>query len=219
MDLQRQPNPNLIVVLHYVSKTLWLVLAGVFGLIGYKLYALGVQQAGEAGAKFIGLLDFKLTNAGPGLVVMVFALACAFAGAARSKVSFKSDKGGGVDLSLCGSITPAGGESGDFKIDSSLLRRLTERGDGAFVVVDAGGHVGLQSRAWGAIPDDVRRAVLSGMQDKEHAKAGSRSEGAWTIRWNPIVAGDERWLLISAATADPQYQRALAQADTMAIML
>jgi hypothetical protein len=79
-------NPNLIIVLHYVGKILWLVLAAIFGLIGYSLYALGIRSGGSATATLPLGLSFKLDNAGPGLIVMVVALMCSLVGAVKSKV-------------------------------------------------------------------------------------------------------------------------------------
>jgi hypothetical protein len=79
-------NPNLIIALHYVGKALWIVLAAVFGFIGYKLYALGVQSVGNAQATLPLGISFTLDNAGPGLVVMIMALLCALIGAVKSKV-------------------------------------------------------------------------------------------------------------------------------------
>jgi hypothetical protein len=51
----RGPNPNLVVVLHYLSKTLWLALAAIFGFVGYKLYELGVVTTGDASGGFFGV--------------------------------------------------------------------------------------------------------------------------------------------------------------------
>jgi hypothetical protein len=84
-NYMQRVNPNLIITLHYSSKALWLVLAAVFGLVGYKLYALGVQSVGDAKANLLGI-SFTLNNAGPGLVVMVMALLCSLIGAVKSKV-------------------------------------------------------------------------------------------------------------------------------------
>jgi hypothetical protein len=41
-------NLNLVIVLHYISKTLWLGLAAFFGVIGFNLYAIGIEQKGPA---------------------------------------------------------------------------------------------------------------------------------------------------------------------------
>ena len=79
-------NPNLIIVLHYAGKALWLVLAAVFAVIGYQLYALGIQSAGNAQATLPLGISITLDSAGPGLVVMVMALFCSLVGAVRSRV-------------------------------------------------------------------------------------------------------------------------------------
>ena len=85
-NYMQRVNPNLIIALHYVGKALWLVLAAVFGFIGYKLYALGVQSVGNAEAALPLGISFKLDSAGPGLVVMIMALLCSLVGAVKSKV-------------------------------------------------------------------------------------------------------------------------------------
>jgi hypothetical protein len=85
-NYMQRVNPNLIIVLHYAGKALWLVLATVFGFIGYKLYALGVQSPGNAEATFPLGISFTLDNAGPGLIVMSIALLCSLVGAVKSKV-------------------------------------------------------------------------------------------------------------------------------------
>lgn len=51
-------NLNLVIVLHFVSKAMWLGLAGLFGLIGYKLYALGITQVGDTEFGIPGVLTF-----------------------------------------------------------------------------------------------------------------------------------------------------------------
>ena len=84
-NYMQRVNPNLIIGLHYASKALWLLLAASFGVIGYQLYALGVQSVGNARVNLLGI-SFTLDNAGPGLVVMVMALSCSLIGAVRSKV-------------------------------------------------------------------------------------------------------------------------------------
>jgi hypothetical protein len=83
-------NPNLALILQFLSKTAWLVLAGLFGYIGFRLYALGVTATGGAKVKFLGV-DISLDNAGPGLVVMVVALLCALVGAVRTKIVMTPD--------------------------------------------------------------------------------------------------------------------------------
>jgi len=85
-NYMQRVNPNLIIALHYAGKALWIVLAAVFGFIGYKLYALGVQSVGNAGATLPLGISFTLDNAGPGLVVMIMALLCSLVGAVKSKV-------------------------------------------------------------------------------------------------------------------------------------
>lgn len=79
-------NPNLIVVLHYAGKALWLVLAAVFGIVGFKLYAIGVQATGDATASLPLGISLSLKGAGPGLVVMVIALLCSLVGAVKARV-------------------------------------------------------------------------------------------------------------------------------------
>ena len=78
-------NPNLVVILHYLGKTQWVLLAAFFGYIGLSLYSWGISTSGGATASFFGV-KFTLEDAGPGLVVMVFSLLCALVGAVRAKV-------------------------------------------------------------------------------------------------------------------------------------
>jgi hypothetical protein len=85
-NYMQRVNPNLIVLLHYAGKALWLVLATVFGVIGFQLYAIGVQATGDATATLPLGISFSLQGAGPGLVVMVFALLCSLVGAVKAKV-------------------------------------------------------------------------------------------------------------------------------------
>jgi hypothetical protein len=85
-NYMQKVNPNLIVLLHYAGKVFWLVLAAVFGVIGFKLYAIGVQTMGDATMALPLGISFSLHNAGPGLVVMVIALLCSLVGAVMSKV-------------------------------------------------------------------------------------------------------------------------------------
>lgn len=79
-------SPNLIVLMHYGGKALWLMLAAFFGLIGFYLYEMGVQATGDATAELPLGISFSLQGAGPGLVVMVIALLCSLVGAIKAKV-------------------------------------------------------------------------------------------------------------------------------------
>jgi len=85
-NYMQRVNPNLIVLLHYAGKALWLVLAAVFGIVGFKLYAIGVQAVGDATATLPFGISVSLQGAGPGLVVMVVALFCSLVGAVKAKV-------------------------------------------------------------------------------------------------------------------------------------
>ena len=85
-NYMQRVNPNLIVLLHYAGKALWLVLAAVFGIVGFKLYAIGVQSVGDATATLPLGISFSMQGAGPGLVVMVVALLCSLVGAVKAKV-------------------------------------------------------------------------------------------------------------------------------------
>jgi len=79
-------NPNLIALLHYTGKVFWLALAAFFRIIGFQLYAIGVQATGDTTATFPLDISFSLHGAGPGLVVMVIALLCSLVGAVKAKV-------------------------------------------------------------------------------------------------------------------------------------
>jgi len=85
-NYMQRVSPNLIVLLHYAGKALWLVLAAVFGLIGFQLYAIGIQATGNATASLPFGISLSLQSAGPGLVVMVIALLCSLVGAVKAKV-------------------------------------------------------------------------------------------------------------------------------------
>src|SRR6476660_6098547 len=80
-------NPNLVVILHFLGKSLWILLACVFACVGYKLYAIGISADRQAEIGAPGILCVSLSNAVPGLVVMIAALACAVVGAVRSRES------------------------------------------------------------------------------------------------------------------------------------
>lgn len=90
MNYIERTNPNLVVLLHFLSKSLWLFLAAFFGYVGMKLYLIGVTASGNAKATFFGV-EMTLENAGPGLVVMVVALLCSLVGAIRAKVVLSRD--------------------------------------------------------------------------------------------------------------------------------
>ena len=83
-------NPNLVVILHYLSKTLWVILSALFGYIGFQLYSLGIGTPGNAELVLLGL-EITLENAGPGLVVMAISLACSLVGASRARVEMTED--------------------------------------------------------------------------------------------------------------------------------
>jgi hypothetical protein len=85
-NYMQRVNPNLIITLHYAGKALWLVLAAMFGVIGYQLYALGIKAVGNAEATLPLGISFTLRDAGPGLIVMVMALLCSLVGAVKAKV-------------------------------------------------------------------------------------------------------------------------------------
>ena len=83
-------NPNLVVILHYLSKTQWVILSALFGYIGFQLYSLGIGTPGNAELALPGL-EITLENAGPGLVVMAVSLACSLVGACRARVEMTED--------------------------------------------------------------------------------------------------------------------------------
>jgi hypothetical protein len=85
-NYMQRVNPNLIIVLHYTGKALWLALAALFGIIGYQLYAVGIKSVGNADATLPLGISFSLHDAGPGLVVMVIALLCSLVGAVKARV-------------------------------------------------------------------------------------------------------------------------------------
>ena len=78
-------NPNLALILHFFGKVLWILLAAIFGYVGLRLYSIGITDAANVSGDLYGL-KLNLENAGPGLIVMVMALATSVVGVVRSKL-------------------------------------------------------------------------------------------------------------------------------------
>jgi hypothetical protein len=220
-----QPNPNLLVVLHYISKTLWLALAAFFGIIGYKLYALGVTQTGNAEAKFFGL-GFGLGDAGPGLVVMVFALTCSLIGAIRSKVEFKY-KDGESDITITRPPPPtpepisiAASSARECKLFSKLLEHLAN-GPRAFVVLNSQRQIDLESLGWSALPHDIQQRAVSEASLWMSGRTEYRWSGPvgndWTVQRTiiqPDADSGTRWCTIGVAPRNLSYQSEISRKDS-----
>jgi hypothetical protein len=232
------PYPNLLFVLHYVSKALWLVLAGIFGIIGYQLYAMGIAQPGTAVVKF-PWMNFTLKDAGPGLVVMVFALGCSLVGAVRSKVRFRGPgpKGKGkVDIEFS---TPGSGDSDTKQFESTgsgsvrecklfrdLLKYL-EMGSGAYVGLDSQGQIDLESVGWSVVPLDIRQqAVTEGLAwirslpKPTGDEKSSQQIGLWIVKRNIVASlrGDKFWCLVQV-TARAQTDKDRISAEEAKMIL
>lgn len=102
-------NPNFVVLLHFLGKLLWILLAAFFGYVGLELYKMGLAGGTEAAGKFVGI-EFTLSNAGPGLVVMVIALICCLIGAVRAKIVMDGDSLSMMHKVPVAELRPAGPE-------------------------------------------------------------------------------------------------------------
>lgn len=216
-------NPNLVIVLHFISKTLWLGLAALFGLVGYKLYALGVQQTGDMEFGIPGVLSFKASAAGPGLVVMIFALACALTGVIRAKVEI------GPDIITMRAPPPGPAKKIDHtlsasecKLFSSLLHYLTEE-PGAFALLNSSAEVDIESMAWSAVPQDLREQAI-GAGSKLVSSAGRPNQWSgviqgWKLRCKTIaiIEPEQTWCVISAAPSEAESQVRVAREDARPI--
>jgi hypothetical protein len=193
-------NPNLVVILHYLSKVSWLVLAALFGLVGYKLYAIGIQTTGSTTVNLLGI-SFSLKNAGPGLTVMMFALACSVIGSIRSKIEFLPTK---VTISAPQKTDPSPEPARELatqevlrecKLFGQLLHYLAE-GSPAFVILNSLGRIDLESVSWSAIPEDVQKnAVLNAanwMSSDKTLSSWSGSIGEWNVRRTLVVSPAQR---------------------------
>ncbi len=94
MNIIDRTNPNLVIILHYCGKALWILLAAFFGYVGLRLYSIGITGPANASANILGI-EVNLENAAPGLIVMVMALVSSVIGAVRSKLEITE---GGVSV-------------------------------------------------------------------------------------------------------------------------
>jgi hypothetical protein len=239
------PNPNLTIVLHYVSKTFWLVLAGIFGVIGYNLYVLGMVYTTKASFSFLGM-KFTLEDAGPGLVVMVFALACSLIGAIRSKVEFKKN---GLVISapepqphgpVQDKLNPSAAAR-ECKLSRRLVAYLTKYPQN-YVVLNSHGHIDLESLTWSVVSSDVQqRAVSDAAAWMRGLPRGGPMEwngtiGSWTVQRTIISIlpieqycrpdddtrfnGDreQRWCVVKVGTHEPPYDNQMESEEDRVIV-
>jgi hypothetical protein len=121
---------------------MWVLLAAFFGLIGFALYALGIDHPGDDQIRLLGI-SFTLKDAGPGLVVMIMGLACAVVGATRAKVVItpRSVTFSAPEKSPEKSTIPetvVGVSSRECKVFDQLLDYLAEE-RGAFAILNSRG--------------------------------------------------------------------------------
>ena len=223
MSYMDRLDPNLAVKLHYASKAMWILLAGVFGLIGYKLYALGITQTGGAEVGIPGILTFSLKDAGPGLVVMIVALACAVVGTIRSKVTFTPE------LMELTAPSPSSSPTEDKRSHQSkrecrLFGRLVEKlgkGPSAYAILNSESDVDIESMGWSQLPSEVRMTAV------DMASRLISSDRIETVRRETlrdcvldigiITVDDTRWGLISVKPRDQTLLRSIAHECTRPI--
>jgi hypothetical protein len=220
-------NPNLLITLHYVGKLAWLGLAAVFGLVGYNLYALGIAQTGSADVGVPGILSLTLKDAGPGLIVMVFALVCTVIGTIRSKVVLKPG-----EISFSAPLNPdrispppAIHSIRECKLFTHLAAYLA-KGPSAFVVLNSLHQVDIESFGWSVVPENVREVTLREIarraaltDDEGSALTLSISAEGWRIRCDPIsLDGKVVSWVVSVEPSNAARQREIASADTRPLM-
>jgi hypothetical protein len=215
-------NPNLLVCLHYASRTMWLVLAGLFGLIGYQLYALGISDHGDATGSFLGL-KFSLHDAGPGLVVMIFALVCSVIGAIRTKLELGPD----IVKALApppehrdqtAEERPITGR--ECKLSHDMLELLMKT-KGAFAMLNSNGEVDIESVGWATISPEIRRPAV--MQLAKQIKLGkhgpwSGKYGDCTMSGRAISADQKTWCIVELNPTASDAIRQIAQEETRPII-
>jgi hypothetical protein len=216
-------NPNLLITLHYVGKLFWLGLAAVFGVIGYDLYALGLSQSGSAEVGVPGILSFTLKDAGPGLIVMVFALTSTVIGTIRSKVVLKPGE-------ISFSAPPSKGTIDDptafhcireCRLSSDLVAYLANGRREAFAVLNSLHQVDIESFGWTAIPDNIKEQLLrdasqwmSCYKQGDCEPTSKMSLGEWTVQRSLILVEARTWCVLNVTTSDPAHQRQIVSADT-----
>lgn len=160
-DYLRKTNPNLLVVLHYMSKALWVILSAFFGYIGLRLYSMGIATPSTAELT-LGGVDLTLEDAGPGLVVMVLCLVCALVGACRAKVEMTA---GAISIATSPELTEA-------ELPKTL--RSLEHAWGLTEIA----MIRMPVAAWAS--DDERAAIQSIQQEEPESWPDRLSEVART---------------------------------------
>lgn len=219
-------DPNLAVKWHYAVKAMWIVLAAIFGLIGYNLYALGISELGSAQGKMLGI-SFTLKDAGPGLIVMIFALVSAVAGVMRSKLILK--KSGAEMLSATASRPKLDQSMGDqsksdqsstrFRLFRDFIRRLA-REPSAYAILNSEGVVDIESMAWSEVPPSVREAAarltLKLISSDKIQDARNLVVDSCTLHICIITVNSARWGMVSVEPAlhDGELQSKIAREET-----
>ena len=185
-------NPNLVVILHFLGKLLWIGLACLFALVGYNLYKIGLDVSGNAEIDVTNLFSISLENAGPGLIVMVFALACSVVGVTRSKVTLKLDE---VELQSAQTITPNEENEitkSEIKIFANLAKDYADREYCAFAVINDQGSIVLESVGWNTIHSDIRKKIINSYLAKRKSVDSAPEDykstiEEWIVIWKPII--------------------------------
>jgi hypothetical protein len=184
-------NPNMAIVLTFVSRTLWIALAVFFGVIGFNLYTLGVVQTGSTDAHVLWI-SFSLKDAGPGLIVMVFALACSVVGAVRTRIKITPATITLSKATLPDPIEETFRSARECKLFGKLLEHLA-RGPIAFAVLNSKGHVDIESLGWSAVPIDIRAQAVSGASKWMSSHKADQRTGAiagWSVLRTAFAFGN-----------------------------
>lgn len=217
-------SPNLALKLQFAYRLCWLALAGMFGIFGTYLYSIGITQTGDVTGGLLKLFNIQVTNAGPGLVVMVVSLIVSLIGAMSARVIIR--KGEIIVTAPAPSPSPAPPPIPDRAVLSGrecrLFKQLSDFLSGrspAFAILNSHGVVDIESMCWQAVPDDVRQSAVSSApqyQSQHRDSPISWMIESWTIKCRPIFLTDGKeltWLVIEIYNDDPEYIRRFAYED------
>lgn len=217
-------NPNLVVSLHFLGKSLWIFLACVFAWVGFKLYAIGITAVGDAEIGAPGILSMSLKNAGPGLVVMVVALACAVIGAVRARVELTKDRVVLLGADNSSERSDSLADLGGFNLFKDIARDYVAHVGCAFVVLNSGGHIDIASAGWRAVPEELREAIVNtGTQwmarTRDMEWVGSIQE--WQVMRKKILIPLENSVHCAIFVTPPaeEYRQKIAVEETRAIYI
>lgn len=184
-------DPNLWAELNYRSKRNWIILAAIFGVIGLILYLFGISEKSGASGEFVGNLKFSLDNAGPGLIVMLFALACSLVGASRSKIEFTREKAtfsarAETDKPSSSIFQEASTRSAYLPVEAFNRSNWNGRSNRIFAVFNSEKKLVLQSVGWEkAVPEDIKTKAQNFVLEKEpnHWRAVETSSRTEICKW------------------------------------